>query len=412
MTLEEQEQPRLVTDLHLHSRFSIGTSHSLDLTALTDAAKAKGIDVLATGDFTHGEWLHELSRNLSQVAEGLFEFQGARFVLGTELACIWRQDGRGRRVHILALAPGFAQVEGIRKALRPFGNLDTNARPMLKIPVRDLVDAILSVDETCILIPAHVWTPWYGVYGSRSGFDSLTECFGGTIKYIHAIETGLSSDPAMNWRVEELDPMTIVSFSDAHSAHSLGRELTVLSAHSSYPAIRSAIINGDVMETVEFHPEHGKYHYDGHRKCGVRFSPRESMETDGVCPRCGRALTLGVLHRVEELASREVSPKQKRDGLVYGPESRPPYRPLLPLCDVLAQVLNVGRGSKRVASTYERLTANLGGEYRVLAHVPCTDIEAVAGEQVASALTAIREGRVNTDPGYDGEWGNVSIRPS
>ena len=401
--------PRLVADLHLHSRFSVGTSRYLDVVALAGAARAKGIGLLATGDFTHPDWLAELRASLVDSGDGVYETGDVRFVLGTELSCVWRQAGRSRRVHVLVLAPGFDAAARIARALSPYGRLTSNGRPVLKLSARDLVTRTRDAAPSAVIVPAHVWTPWYGAYGSKSGFDSLDECFGDVASEIRAIETGLSSDPAMNWRISELEGRAILSFSDAHSAANLGRELTVFEAEPTYPALRAAIESADVLETVEFHPEHGKYHYDGHRKCGARFAPDEIRQTGGKCPRCGRPLTLGVLHRVEELADRDVAVRRDRDGLVRGPANRPPFRLLLPLREVLSQVLGVGKASKRVERACEALTSELGGEYRVLAHAPRTDIEAVAGAAVAVAVTAARAGRLEIEPGYDGAWGTVRI---
>ena len=376
---------------------------------LAAAAREKGIDLLSTGDFTHPEWLAELQAELVEAGEGVYETGGVRFVLGTEVSCIWRQGGRGRRVHILVLAPGFEAVSRINLGLSRHGRLGSDGRPLLKLPARDLAALVWDADPACIVIPAHVWTPWYGAYGSKSGFDSLEECFGDAMSGIHAVETGLSSDPAMNWRVPELDGRTIVSFSDAHSAANLGRELTMFGAAPTFPALRAAIERGDVLETVEFHPEHGKYHYDGHRACGVRSSPGETRQAGGMCPRCGRPLTLGVLHRVEDLSGRDVAFHRDRNGLVRGPVDRPPFRTLLPLRDVLSQALGVGKGSKRVARVYEALVSNLGGEYRVLTEAPRAEVEQVAGEAVAAAVEAARGRRLEIEPGYDGIYGTVRI---
>ena len=387
----------------------MATSRDLGMVALAETARAKGIDLLATGDFTHPEWLAELRASLADSGDGVYETGGVRFVLGTELCCIWTQAGRSRRVHVLVLAPGFDATARIVKALSPYGRLTSNGRPVLKLSARDLVTRIRDAAPSAVIIPAHVWTPWYGVYGSKSGFDSLDECFGDAASEVRAVETGLSSNPAMNWRISELEGRAILSFSDAHSAANLGRELTVFEAEPTYPALRAAIESGDVLETVEFHPELGKYHYDGHRRCGLRFSPGETRQAGGTCPRCGRPLTLGVLHRVEELADMDVPVRRDRDGLVRGPANSPPFRLLLPLREVLSQTLGVGKASKRVERVYEVLVADLGGEYRVLVDATRADIEAVADGRVAVAVTAARAGRVKIEPGYDGAWGTVRI---
>ena len=407
--------PRTVADLHLHSRFSMSTSRGLSLATLASAAREKGIDLLATGDFTHPAWFEELSASLVEAGEGVYETGGVRFVLGTEVSCIWPQAGRGRRVHLLVFAPGFDAAAGVSRALAQHARLESDGRPMLKLPARDLAALVWDVDAACMVIPAHIWTPWYGAYGSKSGFDSLEECFGDMAAGIHAIETGLSSDPAMNWLVPDLDERSILSFSDAHSAANLGRELTLFAAEATYPALRAAMEHpgpqASVLETVEFHPEHGKYHYDGHRKCGVSCTPAESRDTRRRCPQCGRPLTLGVLHRAENLGGREIPACRDSDGLVRGPADRPPFRHLVPLRDILSQALGVGRGTKRIARAYTDLVSDLGGEYRVLTEAPEADIEAAADGLVASTILAARAGRVEINPGYDGVYGTVTIKP-
>ncbi|MBM3957843.1 MAG: hypothetical protein FJ313_07315, partial [Gemmatimonadetes bacterium] len=410
MSSPERAASHLVADLHLHSRFSSRASRHATLQALAGAARAKGIDLLATGDFTHPDWLAELRSGLSEAGEGVYAHGGVRFVLGTEVSCIWEQAARGRRVHLLVLAQGFRTASAIRHRLCPHGDLRVNGRPHLKISAERLASLVWDADPLCVVIPAHVWTPWYGAFGSKSGFDSLDECFGEAASGIRAVETGLSSDPAMNWRIRQLDGRAIVSFSDAHSPAKLGRELTVFDAEPTFPALRGAIERGAIVETVEFHPEHGKYHYDGHRSCRARLHPRESREAGGTCPRCGRPLTLGVLHRVEDLAAREVTLRREAGGLLRGPAGRPPFRTLLPLRELLSQALGAGTGSKRVTRLYEALASELGGEYRVLAAAPRADLEAIAGPAVAAAVCAVREGHLTIEPGYDGAWGKVSIQ--
>ena len=374
-------------DLHIHSRYAMGTSSALSLQTLAYWADVKGIDVLACGDFTHPAWLEELRAGLRPTGDGLFELDTpverhpvrgrshpARFVLGTEVSCVYPQEGRSHRLHLLVLAPDFHAVDGICRAFAPYGALASDGRPTLRLSGRDVVDAVLSVDTRCEVIPAHAWTPWYALFGSKSGFDSLDECFGDMAPHVHAIETGLSSDPAMNWRVPELDGRTLVSFSDAHSAPRLGRELTVFAGEPGYRGLIEALRTDGVEWTAEFYPEEGKYHQDGHRKCGVNLPPGEH---DGRCPVCGRRLTLGVLHRIGSLAER---PPERltadADGMLRGTESeRPPFRRLVPLAEVVAESLGYGVSSKAVQRTCLDLAEGVGSELHVLAAADPSEIE-------------------------------------
>ncbi|MEX0763124.1 MAG: endonuclease Q family protein [Dehalococcoidia bacterium] len=400
-------QTRIVADLHLHSRFARATSRNLNLAALASSARGKGITLLAAPDFTHPAWLEEMRGELVEDGDGIYAAHGARFMLATEVACNWQQGGRGRRVHILVLAPGFAAVDRFNKALDRVANREEDGRPALGISGHDLALMAWEADPRCVIIPAHVWTPWFGLYGSKSGFDSLEECFGDVSDRIKAVETGLSSDPPMNWRVPDVDRMSIVSFSDAHSAPKMGRELTVLDAEFSYSSVASALEGNGVLETIEFHPEHGKYHFDGHRKCDVRMTPAESAAVKYRCPVCGRKLTLGVLHRVEELAGRPPLQSKSRGSLVSGPADRPPFRSLVPLQELLSQALGVGTGAKRVTRAYHSLVEELGGELDVLISSEISDIERITDSTVAAAVSAVREGHVETEPGYDGVYGSV-----
>ncbi len=435
-----QDRRRLVVDLHLHSRFSIGTSPSLDMNALAIGAKRVGLDVIAAPDFTHPAWLKEMRGQLAEAGDGVylakaamleesrpaldnqgslwanFELQpegdaGTRFLLATEVSCVWTQDGKGRRVHLLVFAPGMRAVEKLNKSLGNTSDLEPDGRPMLNITARQLAEMAWEADERMMVVPAHAWTPWYGLYGSKSGFDSMEECFGDLAPRISAIETGLSSDPAMNWRVADVDGRAIVSFSDAHSPPAIGREATVLDCAPDFPSIAAAIKGGRIVETLEFHPEHGKYHLDGHRKCGVRMAPSESAAIKGRCPKCGRKLTLGVENRVERLASRPASVAAAPDsaGLVRGPAGRPPFRYVVPLRELLSQALGSGPSSQRVARAYDRLVHGVDGELNVLTGAPIRDVERVAGEAVARVISAARRNQVEIEPGYDGEYGKVRV---
>ena len=402
---------RLNVDLHTHSRFAMSTSPLLDIDVLAAGARQKGLDLLTTGDFTHPVWLDELKSDLTESSGGIFESRtGGKFILGTEISCVWKQHGRGRRVHLLVLAPGFDAVDAICEELARLQRLESDGRPILKLSARDLADIAWTASDRCVVIPAHVWTPWYGLYGSKSGFDSIEECFGDLSGRIRAVETGLSSDPAMNWRVPDLDSRSIVSFSDAHSPASLGREFTVIDSELTYDAVTDAIQTGDgIVETIEFFPENGKYHLNGHRKCGIRLEPHETP-SDGRCPGCGRLLTLGVLQRLEELADRPAETSMTRGGLISGPAGRPPFRRLVQLADLVSDALGVGPKSKTVTRACDALVDEFGSELAALLDAPIDDIAKIASPAIASALDAVRSGRVNVEPGYDGVYGTVSTR--
>ena len=399
---------RYAADLHVHSPHSRATSRELTLANLARWAGLKGIDLLATGDFTHPAWFAELRENLTETSEGLYAYDGVNFVIGAEVACVAEQGGRKRRVHVLIFAPGLDAAERVNAALAKLGDLASDGRPALRASPRQLLNLLLEVDERCILIPAHVWTPWFGLYGSKSGFDSLAECFGDDTPRILAVETGLSSDPAMNWRIAELDDVAIVSFSDAHSVPRLGRELTVFDGDLSYGGLLESLRTQSIAYTVEFFPEEGKYHHSGHRKCDVRLTPGEAVRHGGRCPECGRKLTLGVAQRVEELASRPASVPTREAGLVRGQTGRPPFLPLIALQQLIAE--NVGRGvnTKGVRAEYLRLVCEFGSELDLLVHAPVRDVALAAGERLAQAVENVRRGRVRLEPGYDGVYGRVS----
>ncbi len=404
-----------VADLHLHSAYAMATSPSITLESMASWAAVKGVDLLAAADFTHPAWLAELKAKLEPLDDGLFALRAAapsaaRFVLGTEVSCVYRQGGRTRRLHLLVLAPDFGAVDRLCAALAPYGKLASDGRPTLSLSAREVVAAALGADERCEVIPAHAWTPWYSVYGSKGWFDSLAECFGDMLPHVHAVETGLSSDPSMNWRVPELDGLSIVSFSDAHSSPRMGRELTVFEGERSYDGLRTALADGAIAYTVEFHPEEGKYHYDGHRKCGVCQHPATTLETGERCPVCGRALTLGVLHRMEALSARPAAVERGADGMLSDPAgARPPFRRLVGLEEVIAEAMGHGRGSKGVQQTYARLVTSVGSELHVLTAAPVDAIASVAGERVADGVARSRAGDVAISPGYDGVYGTVQL---
>ena len=402
-----------IADLHIHSKYSRATSQRNDLPTLADWAKWKGIDILGTGDFTHPMWLREIKKFLREAGEGLYRLDpnkvgdrvGLRtyFLLSVEVSTVYRtEDGRLRKVHHVILAPNLDVVEDVNRVLSKYGNLNWDGRPQLKISSDRLVDLLTNIDPDLEIFPAHVWTPWFGVFGSKSGFDSLEECYREQLSNIHAIETGLSSDPPMNWRLSVLDKYSIVSFSDAHSPENLGREATVfsLSDEPSYYEIIGAIRNKKIVRTIEFYPEEGKYHYDGHRNCNIRLSPRESLRYNNICPVCHKPLTLGVEHRVEELADRP-------EG--YIPSGAAPYEHLIPLREILSQVLKTNKSSKKVMDLYWKLVEYFGSEYKVLT-APYDDLLlAVGDESIAKAIVDAKIGNVTIVPGYDGVYGKILV---
>jgi uncharacterized protein (TIGR00375 family) len=419
-------------DLHLHSSFARATSPRLDLPTMVRWARIKGIDLIASADFTHPTWLTSLERDLADAGDGLFTLRRGlagdaaagepaphpstepRVILGTEVSCVYPQNGRSHRIHLLVFAPDFGAVRLLCEAFAPHGSLRSDGRPMLRLSGRDVVAAALEADERCVVIPAHAWTPWYSVYGSKGGFDSLAECFGDMTDHIHAVETGLSSDPGMNWRVPELDGRTIVSFSDAHSPQRMGRELTMFDGDLSYDGFRSALMSsrssGGVSYTVEFYPEEGKYHYDGHRKCGVCQHPAATLERGERCPVCGRKLTLGVLHRMEALSARPVTAARGADGMWRDPAGvRAPFRRLVPLDEVIAEAHGRGPATKGVRQTYAKLIEGVGSELHVLEAAPLDEIADAAGEHVAEGVRRARAGELDISPGYDGVYGEVRL---
>ena len=401
-----------IADLHIHSRYAYACSKNLTLPNLAATARVKGIGLLATGDFTHPAWLAELESNLVEVDAGTFEYDDVSFVLGTEISCVYRQGGKARRLHLLLFLSSLESVKRFNSELSQRGvKLEGDGRPSVGLSAAELTSLALDVDPGAMVIPAHLWTPWYGLLGSVSGFDSLEECFGELTPLVRAVETGLSSDPAMNWEIPGLEGRAILSFSDAHSLPNLGREVTVFRGRPTYERLKGAVEQNDVDYTVEFYPEEGKYHYNGHRNCGLRQSPQDTAaQGSSRCPVCGRPLTLGVLHRVRSLSAGENSePTADSDGFIRPPDGRPPFLRLVPLEELLSEALGVGRRSKAVAKIYQRLCAELGSELAVLAWTDAADLRNVAGEKVAEAILKARTGKVVTEPGFDGQYGTVRV---
>jgi len=420
---------KVIADLQIHSRFSRAVSPQMNVPSIFEWAAKKGLGLVATGDWTHPIWLRELKANLQEAREGIYRLKSQAqltndklaplFLLSTEVSSIYTQGGKVRRIHTLIFAPNFDAVDRINKELSAYGaNLLSDGRPILGLSAKAVAEIALGVDGRCLIIPAHAWTPHFSLYGSLSGFDSIDECFGDLANQIYAIETGLSSDPAMNWRIGELTNRRIVSFSDAHSLPKLGRETTVFELPEiSFENIRNAVIGkGDsrIAYTSEFYPEEGKYHYTGHRACRVVYSPNETRKMGTTCPVCGRPLTVGVMSRVESLASQEVETESQTDEfgvrwIKHKEGKRPPYVMMVPLFEILAEAMEAGVGSEKVQGAYEQLVASFGGEFKVLLETSVEEIKKVVGERIAEGVSKVRIGNIVIEPGYDGVYGKVAI---
>lgn len=404
---------RIITDLELHSRFARAVSKDMNLTNLEAWGEKKGIEIIGTGDFTHPEWFRELKKELEELGNGLFKRKGSnstiRFLLSSEISCIFSRGGAVRRIHILVYAPSFAVVEKINANLGWIGNLKADGRPMLGLDAKELVKIALDASPDCMIIPAHVWTPWFGMYGSKSGFDSIKDCFEEYLEYIPAIETGLSSDPPMNWRLSELDDKSIVSFSDAHSPPNIGREATIFELEGpSYANIAKALripfpTDTDanrIAMTVEFFPEEGMYHWDGHREHDIRWSPEETKQHEGICPQCKKPVTVGVMNRVDALADRPAGFEEKR---------RPPFKRMVPLSEIIGDALGVGKLTKTVETEYNSIIKTFGAEFTVLIETPIEEIQRSTQPKIAEGIQRVRNGKLTIVPGYDGVYGTVKV---
>ena len=411
---------RFHADLHVHSKYSRATSRDLDLEHLAAWAGRKGIGVVATGDFTHPAWCAELKQKLVPAEPGLYRLRDdieqavaqtlppacrtpVRFMLEVEISTIYKKGDRTRKVHHLIYAPDFETVDRMSARLARIGNIASDGRPILGLDSRDLLEIALEAGPHAYLVPAHIWTPWFAALGSQSGFDSIVDCYGDLADRIFAVETGLSSDPAMNWRVSFLDRYRLTSSSDAHSPGKLGREATIFECERDYFAIKHALESGHgYVGTVEFFPEEGKYHLDGHRKCEVRLSPKETLAHGGLCPVCGQPLTIGVEHRVEVLADRS-------DGQAAPPSTAGAVSSLVPLPEILSELTATGTASRAVAHGYDQAIAKLGPELSILQSVPVEDIAHAGSAILAEAIARLRSGHVIRDAGYDGEYGVIRL---
>lgn len=478
----------IIADLQLHSRFSRAVSKAMAFPFIASWAKRKGIGLVATGDWTHPMWFREIERDLEEMGNGLLQLRSEvaplgpdspsaaptpLFLLATEISCIYSQGGRVRRVHTLIWVPTIESARKISQEMTKRGcNLMSDGRPIVGLTSIHLAELVFTIEPKALIIPAHIWTPWFSVYGSLGGFDSIEDAFGPFAKNIYAVETGLSSNPAMNWRIKELDARTILSFSDAHSGPKLGREATVFDIPDGklgYEVIYDAIVNASavvvnenfddssvrsrneahlsistlslgseqsqnfvrssqlqrsrIAYTLEFYPEEGKYHYTGHRACGIRYSPEETKKKGTTCPVCGKALTVGVMERVEFLAARSEAELKLSDvshqlsdidkGVkMIGSEKypkRPPFVMLVPLQEIIAQCIGSPVASVKVQPPYTKLIEAIGDEFSVLLKAPLSDIQSIVGERIAAGIHKVRTGDILIDPGYDGVFGVVKL---
>ncbi|MBI4032886.1 DNA helicase UvrD [Candidatus Berkelbacteria bacterium] len=425
---------RLITDLHVHSRFARACSKHLTLPTMAAWAGVKGIDLMGTADFTHPVWLTEIQSQLEEAGDGIYQLKPelrvdlpyavkkprpVRFILTHEIATIWKQDGKLRRMHTILVSPSIEAATALTEKLKPRGTLGADGRPILGMSSRELAQIAWSVDERTLVIPAHAWTPWFAVFGSQSGFDSLEECYGDVADRIPAIETGMSSDPAMNWRISALDSVALISCSDGHSPDNLGREATVfnVSDELSFDLIAQMVREGSpkfrqqlttynlqltnsLDYTIEFFPEEGKYHHDGHRVCGVSWRPAERKRYQGICTSCGKPVTVGVLSRVDDLADRELG---------FKPEGAPGSVSIVPIRDIASAMIGVGKKSKAVDKLYTSLVTQLGPEFDILLDRPIDQIAAASSDQFGEIVSAMRTGDVSMTPGYDGVYGKLQL---
>lgn len=392
-----------IADFHIHSKYSRATSPDMDIEHIAQWAKIKGIDLVGTGDFTHPAWFAEIKAKLKDLGNGLYEYDGTKFTLTVELSAIYSQGGKTRKIHNVIFAPSIQIAEKINKKLGSRFNLESDGRPILGISSFDLAETLLEISEDIFIVPAHAWTPWFSIFGSKSGFDSIEECFGKYTRYIKAIETGLSSDPAMNWRLSKLDNITLISNSDAHSPSKLGREACVFDREMSYKDIIKTITMKDrqkFLYTIEFFPEEGKYHYDGHSQCHIRWSPMDTKIHKEVCPICNKKVTVGVMSRVDALSDRQ-------SGIQ--PENAIPFKSLIPLQEIIAEAFGRGPATKSVKEQYHKMIKELGPEFNILLEKSIEEIKEHSDEKIAEGIARVRQGRVSIKPGYDGVFGEIKI---
>ena len=409
-----------LADIHIHSCYSRATSREMNLENIFKWAQIKGITVIATGDFTHPLWFAELKKKLEPAEEGLFRLKNefaesklgevptscrgdVRFILSAEVSSIYKKNGKVRKIHNLIYSPDFETASNINSELDKIGNLKADGRPILGLDAKELLRIVLNSGNDTMLVPAHAWTPHFSVFGASSGFDSLEECFEELTPNIHAIETGLSSDPTMNRRLSKLDNITLISNSDAHSPAKIAREANIFNTDLTYKAIKNALIEGNnnkFLGTIEFFPEEGKYHLDGHRACKKRMSPEDTKKNKNLCPVCQKKVTVGVMHRVDMLADREKN---------FKPENPPPYKCLIPLEEIISKALEKGANTKAVQKEYMKLINALGNELKVLQKADIEEIKKVSSFKIGEAIKRVKSGNISINPGYDGEYGSIKI---
>lgn len=403
---------KIIADLHIHSPYSRAVSKAMTLENLDMWAQMKGITVMGTGDFTHPAWIKEIKKKLEPAEQGLYTLKSkiqssnfkTRFLLTVEVSSIYSKGGKVRRIHSLLFAPSIEAAEKINAVLNVRGNIKSDGRPILGIDPKELLKICLDADPRCVLVPAHIWTPWFALFGSKSGFDAIEECFEEYTKHIFALETGLSSDPGMNWRLSALDRFALMSNSDSHSLRRIGREANLLDCALSYNGIMDAFKSKNpkkFLSTVEFFPEEGMYHYDGHRACKSRLTPDQTKKLHNLCPVCGKPVTVGVVNRVAQLADRA-------EG--FRPANATPYLNMVPLDEIIAEARGVKSAiNKGVQEEYFSIVKEFGTEFAVLYDVSPPDLKAHLRPEIAEGIMAVREGRLHIEPGYDGEYGTVKI---
>lgn len=413
---------KFICDFEIHSRYARACSKNITLEELARWAQIKGIKVIGTGDFTHPFWLKEIKEKLEEKEPGFFGLKdqyillankntnmpiaikkdAIRFLLSAEVNCVYHKNKKLRKIHHIILAPDLKTVEKINESLSWYGKLSSDGRPTITLSSKDVLKTVLTIHPETLLIPSHVWTPWFGIFGSKSGYDSLEECFEEMSPYVYAIETGLSSDPEMNWRIPWLEDKAILSSSDAHSCPKIGREATCFDSEFNYNGIYKAIksnSSSQIVYTIEFFPEEGKYHYDGHRHCGICLSPAKSVKYNNICPKCNMPFTLGVLNRIHRLGSSSIFQK---------PAHRPPFYKIVPLEEVLSEVFNLPLGSKTLRNKYFETIQTLGEEFKILIDLDILTISDF-NHRLAQAIDKMRKGDIVIKPGYDGVFGKVSI---
>lgn len=389
-------------DFHIHSAYSRATSKEMHICSIAKYAQLKGIKLMGTGDFTHPEWLNELKKELTPVDNNLFTYKSIHFILTAEVSNVYEKNGKFRKIHNIIFAPSFEKVEEINSFLVKYGSLEADGRPTLSVPSDIMAKGIFNAVLDAVIVPAHIWTPWFSLFGSHGGFDKVEDCFGEATKNIFALETGLSSDPPMNRQWSALDRFALISNSDAHSPANIGREANCFDCELSYNEIINVIKSQDRNKfkfTIEFFPEEGKYHWDGHRNCGARISPEEAIANDNICPKCGKRITIGVLHRIKALSDRKEH--KARQGI--------PCKHLIPLSEIIADAFGVGKDTEKVFSEYNKLVSHFGTEFNCLLEVPEVELNEITTPKIAQAISNVREGKVNILPGYDGEYGKINV---